>query len=341
MLRPQFARQQYQDLDIFREHVDDLIASMSTSKRHVDLQPLFFRFTLDTTSVFLFGESTYSLRANQAAEDIKFARAFDIAQDYVVQRYRYLDLYWLIGGRRFRDACASVHTFIENIIDRRQAGRDKNSDSQGRYVFIDAIAEDSRDRKALRDQLVNILLAGRDTTACLLSWVFYLLPRHPQVMAQLRDEIRSVAGDNEDLKREDIKKMTYLANVLKETLRLYPSVPVNTRTVHRTTVLPTGGGPHGSSPVLVRQGDNVAYCVYAMHRRKDLFGEDASEFRPNRWEEDMPLYHDEVNAKWGYLPFNGGPRVCLGRKLYLKILVTAIVVILFLVLMANSCFSIR
>ena len=99
-------------------------------------------------------------------------------------------------------------------------------------------------------------------------------------------------------------------------LRLYPSVPVNTRTVHRTTVLPTGGGPDGSAPVLVRKGDNVAYCVYAMHRRKDLYGDDALEFRPERWEDDLPLYRDEVNAKWGYLPFNGGPRVCLGRKLY-------------------------
>ena len=78
-----------------------------------------------------------------------------------------------------------------------------------------------------------------------------------------------------------------------------------------------------------------------MHRRKDLFGEDASEFRPNRWEEDLPLYHDEVNAKWGYLPFNGGPRVCLGRKLFLKTLVTAAVVTLLLVPMANPCFSIR
>ncbi len=156
-------------------------------------------------------------------------------------------------------------------------------------------------------------------------------------MARLREEIRSVAGDNEDLKREDMKKMTYQANVLKEALRLYPLVPVNTRTVHRTTVLPTGGGPHGSS---VRQGDNVAYCVYAMHRRKDLLGEDAFEFRPSRWEEDLPLYHDEVNAKWGYLPFNGGPRVCLGRKLFLKFPVTATVVTLLHVTMANSWFSI-
>lgn len=170
MLRPQFARQQYQNLDILREHVDDLIACILKSRKSIDLQPLFFRFTLDTTSAFLFGESTYSLRATQSADDIEFAKAFDIAQDYVVQRYRYLDLYWLIGGRRFREACASVHTFIENIIDRRQSNSAKSSDGHGRYVFIDAIAKDSRDRKALRDQLLNILLAGRDTTACLLSW---------------------------------------------------------------------------------------------------------------------------------------------------------------------------
>lgn len=170
MLRPQFSRQLYQDLDILRTHVDDLIKCILDEGQSLDLQPLFFRFTLDTTSAFLFGDSTYSLRANQSGEDIQFAESFDIAQDYVVQRYRYLDLYWLIGGRRFREACASVHHFIENIIDRRLTKQEKPSE-HGRYVFIDAIAEDSRDRTALRDQLINILLAGRDTTACLLSWI--------------------------------------------------------------------------------------------------------------------------------------------------------------------------
>ena len=170
MLRPQFSRQLYQDLDILRDHVDDLIKCILDQGQSLDLQPLFFRFSLDTASAFLFGDSTYSLRANQSGEDIQFAESFDIAQDYVVQRYRYLDLYWLIGGRRFREACASVHHFVENIIDRRLTKQEKPFE-HGRYVFIDAIAEDSRDRTALRDQLINILLAGRDTTACLLSWI--------------------------------------------------------------------------------------------------------------------------------------------------------------------------
>lgn len=50
-----------------------------------------------------------------------------------------------------------------------------------------------------------------------------------------------------------------------------------------------------------------------MHRRKDLYGEDAEDFRPERWEENLPMHRDEINAAWGYLPFNRGPRVCLGQ----------------------------
>ena len=108
--------------------------------------------------------------------------------------------------------------------------------------------------------------------------------------------------------------MPYLANVLKEALRLFPSVPVNTRTAHKTTTLPTGGGEDGKSPVLIRKGQNVAYCVYAMHRRKDLYGDDADEFRPERWDDpNLPLNETTHTAFWGYLPFNGGPRICLGQ----------------------------
>lgn len=54
--------------------------------------------------------------------------------------------------------------------------------------------------------------------------------------------------------------------------------------------------------------------MYSLHRRADLYGEDAEDFRPERWDEDLGLYRDEVTKNWGYLPFNGGPRICLGSE---------------------------
>lgn len=71
-----------------------------------------------------------------------------------------------------------------------------------------------------------------------------------------------------------------------------------------------GGGPDDQARVLVRRGETVEYCVYAMHRRQDLYGTDADVFRPERWEEPALK-----GIGWGYLPFNGGPRICLGREL--------------------------
>ena len=94
-----------------------------------------------------------------------------------------------------------------------------------------------------------------------------------------------------------------------QALRLYPPVPLNTRFCRQATVLPRGGGVDGQSPILVREGMPVAYSVYHMQRREDLYGSDAGAFRPERW--DDPQLAD---IKWGYLPFNGGPRLCLGSK---------------------------
>ena len=77
-----------------------------------------------------------------------------------------------------------------------------------------------------------------------------------------------------------------------------------------TTVLPWGGGPDADSPTLIRAGMPVAFSVYHMHPRDDLYGSDAKESRPERWEDDSLS-----DIKWGYLPFNGGQRVCLGSKI--------------------------
>jgi cytochrome P450 len=80
---------------------------------------------------------------------------------------------------------------------------------------------------------------------------------------------------------------------------MHPVVPGNSRIAYKDTVIPVGGGPDGKSPVFVEKGTIVAYWPYAMHRRTDIYGPDADEFVPERWEKLRP--------GWEYLPFNGGP----------------------------------
>lgn len=170
LLRPQFAHKQYDDLEIFNEPIDDLIEIISQAEGTFDLQPLFFRLTLDVTTAFLFGESTRSLRTPVSAGEQTFASSFSTAQEYVAKRFRLLSLYWLIGGKKFQQACDRVHHFADQIID-RSLSRDSTEDQkQAKYVFLDSLAQKTPDRTALRGQIINLLTAGRDTTACLLTW---------------------------------------------------------------------------------------------------------------------------------------------------------------------------
>lgn len=73
-------------------------------------------------------------------------------------------------------------------------------------------------------------------------------------------------------------------------------------------MLPTGGGPDGNSPILVRKGEVVVFSQYVNSRRKNIYGPDADDFRPERWEG-----RELANIGWAYFPFNGGPRQCLGE----------------------------
>ena len=188
--------------------------------------------------------------------------------------------------------------------DSKKEDRVKN-----RHVFLHDLMSETTDQVAIRTELLNVLLAGRDTTAALLSNVWFFLSKRPDIWSKLQKEVCTLPRD--DITYEDLKNMRYLRALLNETMRLYPILPQNARQAVEDTILPVGGGPDETSPIFVKKGQFAVYNTYNLHRRKDIYGEDAEEFRPERWIDDG---EKALRPGWGYLPFNGGPRICIGRK---------------------------
>ena len=178
LLRPIFNHHRTEYFSLIQLAVDSLLSRItsetSQAQSVVDLQPLFFLLTLDVTTAAVLGTSTNSLQDQDNQLGLQFARAFDSGQHYLAVRGRLGDFYWVLGGKEFKNACNFVHSFVDNIVT-SNLERKVEQDALGvpekeRYLFIDALLQETTDAKVIRDQLVNVLLAGRDTTACLLSW---------------------------------------------------------------------------------------------------------------------------------------------------------------------------
>lgn len=174
MLRPLFSLNRTNIFTQVQEHTECLVSCIPTDKL-VDLQPLFFQFTFDTTTLLLFGKSVNSLRAEstQAAADtreVEFAEAFRRSQDFLFRRGRRGPLYWTVNNKEFRRNCAVVHKFIDEAVSEALKVPQADGNHGGAHSFLDALIKETRDPRVLRDQLLNIMLAGRDTTACCLSW---------------------------------------------------------------------------------------------------------------------------------------------------------------------------
>ena len=175
LLRPIFNHQRTEYFTHIQSAVGNLLARVKEDSKQgfVDLQPLFFLLTLDVTTAAILGKSTNSLQDQGGKIGLQFASAFDEGQHYLAIRGRLGDFYWVVDGKKFKGACDFVHRFVDKIVADTLAqealSNNEESVKEG-YLFIDALIRQTKDAKVIRDQLVNVLLAGRDTTACLLSW---------------------------------------------------------------------------------------------------------------------------------------------------------------------------
>ncbi|PNH42134.1 hypothetical protein VD0004_g5113 [Verticillium dahliae] len=329
LLRPQFIRDRVSDLHCFESHVQTLFKAIANggalngedqpvhleagNGKVLDIADMFFRYTLDVATEFLLGKDVKSMSTPRQ----DFAEAFNEVQRVQSIITRSNGLRNFVPRGSFRRGLRIINNFVNQYIDLalRLSPEELSSKTKSDkdFTFLHELASYTQDRTAIRDQLVAVLLAGRDTTACTLSWAVYELSRQPELVRKLRDEILQHVGPDREPTYADMKSMRYLQNVVNETLRLYPAVPYNVRLALRDTTLPRGGGPDDSLPLPVLKDTPIAYSTLVMQRRADIYPPPSATFAPHnvfspeRWQHWQP-------KPWTYIPFNGGPRICIGQQ---------------------------
>lgn len=219
-LKPSFSRSQVGDLEALEAHVKHLIETIPRNGSTVDLAGLFLRYTADVTTDLMFGESILSLPHPEAFGG-DLAKACRDAQLGAERRFILGNFANLVPQRAFYRSVEKIHSYVESHVEKAiqqrlsQENREKDDvEENGKHVFLRALAKLTDDRLILRDQLLGIFFAGRDTTAALLSNLFFVLARNPDVWQRLQEEMTFLEGRQPTL--DELKKLKYLSFCLNE-----------------------------------------------------------------------------------------------------------------------------
>ncbi|KAF3439954.1 hypothetical protein FNV43_RR18232 [Rhamnella rubrinervis] len=307
---------------IFRENaakLANIMSEIATTNRTIDIQDLFMKATLDSMFRVSFGADLDSVCGS--SEGNNFGNAFDNAS--AMTMFRYVDAFWRIkkflniGSEvAMRQNTKTVNDFVFKLIDNKikQMNSSKDDSTMKREDILSRFLQVAEANPIyLRDIILNFVMAGKDTTAITLSWFIYMLSKHPHIQEKVAQEVRKVTNAKDitnyvefatSLSEEKLEKMQYLHAAITETLRLYPAVPVDAKICFSDDTLPDG--------YHVRKGDMVVYQPYAMGRMKFLWGDDAEEFRPERFLNEDGVFRPESPFK--FTAFQAGPRICLGKE---------------------------
>mmetsp|Transcript_97063 Transcript_97063/g.222451 ORF Transcript_97063/g.222451 Transcript_97063/m.222451 type:complete len:451 (-) Transcript_97063:209-1561(-) len=287
-------------------HSTRLVTLLSAQEgRQVDIFNWFNRFTLDSIGEIGFGRNINSLEDSS----VPFLRSFDRAQQ--VFSIRFVNPMWQVvrmtgafGEGEVREHLKRLDSYSRDTVRLLKEQLDTEGEHNSNFVslFIRSAKKDNKTYSDdfLRDLVLNFLIAGRDTTAQGLSWAVFLLMQHREVEDMLIAEIKSVVGDG-PVTYKHLEQLTYTQAVINEALRLYPSVPRDPKFLAEDDEIPgVGHFPRGSL---------LMYLPHAMGRSTKIWGDDAEQFRPDRWiGKPFPSFFE-------YPVFQAGDRICLGMRL--------------------------
>lgn len=304
-----------------------LLEEAAESERVVDLQDVLRRFAFDTICKVSLGTDPFCLDLDRPVPAL--VKAFDCASEISARRATApLYLIWKLkralgvgSENKLKDAVKVVHDSVREIINNKREILEKDEGKSCQSDLLSRLLSAGHDEEVVRDMVISFILAGRDTTSSAMTWLFWLLSKHPSINQKIVNEVGDVLNNRTStaaaaaaLGFEDLQEMKFLRACLCESMRLYPPVPWDSKHAEAGTFLPDG--------TWVGEGDRVTYFPYGMGRMEELWGKDRFEFKPDRWFTNESGCNGEDNgmvmksvSPYKFPIFQAGPRVCLGKEM--------------------------
>jgi pentalenene oxygenase len=260
-----------------------------------DIQKDMYGFAVRTVvrNLFASGWDAEGIDEMREAMDVAFAGVYE----RVMAPLGIKEKLPLPSNRRYERALTTLVSLLDKVIEQHLKTPEDSGTMLGALIAAEHADGEVLSARELRDTALTMMVGGTDTTSALLTWTLHLLAEDPEVARRVMEESDAVLGGR-TATWEDTHKLPYMQRVLKESLRLYPPVPLLTREVTKDTEL---GGRH------IPAGTTVIYSAYLMHRRAELF-ENPDRFDPDRW-----LDNASALCRGAYVPFGLGARQCIGN----------------------------
>ncbi|KAL1539843.1 jasmonoyl-L-amino acid 12-hydroxylase [Salvia divinorum] len=299
-----------------------VMESAAVGGRAVDLQELLRRFAFDLVCRVSLGYNPCCLEYDCLDARQPILEAFDTASDICARRGAApLAAVWKIkrfmdygSEKRLREAIGKIHLFVDDIVSEKKrkimSCCEKGEERWDEMDLASKMVRDGMDDEFVRDTMISLIMAGRDTTSAAMTWLFYLLSCHPHVGNEMARELTAIQCGDDASGFERLKELRWLKACICESMRLFPPVAWDSKHAMSNDELPDG--------TKVRAGDRVTYFPYGMGRMKSLWGEDRFEFKPERWVSEVE--RGRVKALKNYGPykfsvFQAGPRACPGKEM--------------------------
>ncbi|XP_078516273.1 cholesterol 24-hydroxylase-like isoform X1 [Lissotriton helveticus] len=300
---PAFSRSYLMGLmGTFNEKAETLmekLEGLSDGKTEVSMLDLMSRLTLDVIAKIAFGLEINSLEDDQTP----FPKAIsNVMKGLISTREPFIRLFpgnWNYV-KEVQESIRLLRRTGKECIERR-----RKAIENGEEIPVDILTqilksealEEYCDEETMLDNFVTFFLAGQDTTANQLSFAVMLLSHAPHALEKAQAEVDDIIGSKRDIDYDDLGKLQYVTQVLKETLRIYPTAPGTSRLVEEDTVIE--GIKIPAETVLI-------FNMYVMGRMGEFF-QDPLEFNPDRFSPEAPKPY------YTYFPFSLGPRSCIGQ----------------------------